>query len=452
MTSTFSTATTHLFLGPTARSRELVGRENFVIHPPAMRGDILDLISERPRRIVLIDGFFGDRPSISHREILDAINDGIPVYGAASMGALRAAELSTLGMLGAGKIFRFYKAGILTDDDEVAVLHAPKEFEYEPLTFAIVDLRATLREAARAGLIARTTACEIVSIAKSIPIEERTLSNLIDEMQVRMSNQEVITGSQILSRSWINQKWLDAVATLASLEDPLRAPFPSTSSASLDALETSWYCKDFLRYNRNAEGIADIELWDAARLFWEGYPAFHFQAISIILNAQDRDDGDNDSSEHVISTFSEHAGVSIDILLGRCQDRGVKLSHLVRWARLHRLRELKRPREYDPRDALLRRDSNGGLPAEILLCALKLSDGYEHANKQALRARDANRLLLNRSPAVNPLDLSSAFVLEHFFGCASGETPRNFWLSHGFEGENEFIASLKRTHVMRALS
>lgn len=452
MNSRLRTASTHVFCGPTANCVAFVAQGSFVIHPPAMRGDILNLISDRPRRIVLIDGLFGDCPSISHKEILDAINAGIPVYGAASMGALRAAELSSFGMLGAGKIFRFYRAGVLTDDDEVAVLHAPKELEYEPLTFAIVDLRATLREATRAGLITHVTSSEIVSIAKSMFIEERTISNLIERMRARLSTKDVVTGSKILSRSWINQKRLDAINTLASLKDDYpRAPFPS-SAASLDTLETSWYCRDFLRYNRNAEGITDIELWDAARLFWEGYPTFHLQTISIILNAQDHDDGDYYSSEREISTFCENTGVSLDFLLERCRDRGIKLTHLVKWARLHRLKELSRLCDYSPRYALLRRDSNGDLPAELILCALKLSDGYEHANRNASRARDTNRLLLNRKPAVDPLDLSSAFVLEHFLARNPGESFMDFWLSHGFEGENEFIDSLKRTHVMRALT
>ena len=45
---------------------------------------------------------------------------GTQVFGAASMGALRAAELAPFGMIGVGAIFAAYRDGRLTGDDEVA--------------------------------------------------------------------------------------------------------------------------------------------------------------------------------------------------------------------------------------------------------------------------------------------------------------------------------------------
>ena len=42
-----------------------------------------------------------------------------------------------------------FRDGVLQDDDEVAVLHGPEELGYPPLTEAMVNIRATLREAAR---------------------------------------------------------------------------------------------------------------------------------------------------------------------------------------------------------------------------------------------------------------------------------------------------------------
>ena len=66
------------------------------------------------------------------------------------MGALRAAELHRFGMIGVGAVFSAYVAGLLSADDEVAVLHAPAELGYRPLTVAMVDVRAVLLEAVRA--------------------------------------------------------------------------------------------------------------------------------------------------------------------------------------------------------------------------------------------------------------------------------------------------------------
>jgi len=56
-------------------------------------------------------------PTVWHKEILWAMAQGIHVYGGASIGALRAAELHRLGMTGVGRVFADDRDGILTDDD-----------------------------------------------------------------------------------------------------------------------------------------------------------------------------------------------------------------------------------------------------------------------------------------------------------------------------------------------
>jgi hypothetical protein len=53
------------------------------------------------------------------------MEQGVHVFGAASMGALRAAEMHSLGMVGIGTIFQWYRDGKIVADDEVAVRHGP---------------------------------------------------------------------------------------------------------------------------------------------------------------------------------------------------------------------------------------------------------------------------------------------------------------------------------------
>jgi len=48
----------------------------------------------------IIDGVLLSDAAVGHREILNLLRRGIRVFGSGSMGALRAAELSTLGMEG----------------------------------------------------------------------------------------------------------------------------------------------------------------------------------------------------------------------------------------------------------------------------------------------------------------------------------------------------------------
>ena len=87
--------------------------------------------------------------AVWHKEILLALERGIEVWGAASMGALRAAELAPFGMRGVGAIYRAFARGALVADDEVAVAHLPAAQGYRAVSDALVNLRDGL--APRAG-------------------------------------------------------------------------------------------------------------------------------------------------------------------------------------------------------------------------------------------------------------------------------------------------------------
>ena len=56
------------------------------------------------RRIILADGLHKSTPAPWHKEILMALEMNIEVYGVASLGALRAAELDVYGMKGSENI------------------------------------------------------------------------------------------------------------------------------------------------------------------------------------------------------------------------------------------------------------------------------------------------------------------------------------------------------------
>src|SRR3990170_5427699 len=89
--------------------------------PPVKRDDIKWLIRSSPEIIGIIDGVFFDSAAVAHREIIEALKGGITVVGGGSMGALRASELESYGMIGVGKVFEMYRKGIIESDDEVAV-------------------------------------------------------------------------------------------------------------------------------------------------------------------------------------------------------------------------------------------------------------------------------------------------------------------------------------------
>ncbi|CEG59351.1 TfuA-like protein [Legionella fallonii] len=109
--------------------------------PSIQKGDVLKAIKKGYKRIVIIDGNFSWVPSVWHKEILIALDYGIEVWGAASMGALRAAELDVFGMKGYGRIYEMYKNNELDGDDEVALAYSKYN---QDQTIPLINVRFTL--------------------------------------------------------------------------------------------------------------------------------------------------------------------------------------------------------------------------------------------------------------------------------------------------------------------
>ncbi len=164
-----------VFLGPTLPREDAERELDATYLPPVAQGDIIRLCAQEttPKAIGIVDGLFENVPSVWHKEILFAISQGIAVFGASSMGALRAAELHPFGMIGVGAIFEAFRDGRLEDDDEVAVIHGPAELGYTSLSEAMVNIRRTLADAVVDEVIPPETARQLEGIAKALPYRER---------------------------------------------------------------------------------------------------------------------------------------------------------------------------------------------------------------------------------------------------------------------------------------
>ena len=168
-----------LFVGPSipiAEVRAALARVDakVTILPPAEQGDILRLLGDLPEVIGIVDGQFFHAPAVLHREILLAREQGARVLGAASSGALRAAELDVFGVEGIGEIYRWYRSGKIDGDDEVAVLHASADEGYRPLTEALVSVRFNLGNAQQRGAISARAARNAISALKRLHFTRRT--------------------------------------------------------------------------------------------------------------------------------------------------------------------------------------------------------------------------------------------------------------------------------------
>jgi hypothetical protein len=229
-----------VYLGPTlplAKAREIL--PNAIYRPPARQGDIVtDVVRFSPNRIILIDGVFRENLSPWHKELVYALQyPGVKaVYGAASMGALRAAELDWLGMIGVGRVYEWYRTGITEDDSEVALSYAMREGPdgpiYYPNTVPLVDIRAGVQH-----------------YEQEFPLEPVALA--AHEFLVAMAR--VYYGDRtpaVCEQAWpsefgisfpcIQQKALDAIEALTNFRAyepaPLKKPTPENLSTYFAAL------------------------------------------------------------------------------------------------------------------------------------------------------------------------------------------------------------------------
>jgi hypothetical protein len=122
--------------------------------PPAARGD-LAAAAERFDALLVIDGVFHQAIAPSAKEMLAACRR-VPVFGAASMGALRAAECRAFGAVPLGAIAGWYVSGTIDGDDEVAVLMDPATSR--ALSVPSVNVRYVARLATRRGVLSAAEA------------------------------------------------------------------------------------------------------------------------------------------------------------------------------------------------------------------------------------------------------------------------------------------------------
>jgi len=216
---------TCIFLGPSLSLAEAQAiLPDAICLPPARRSDVYAAIrAHQPDAVALIDGYFEQVPSVWHKELLWALDQGIALYGAASMGALRAAELSQFGMVGVGRVYEAYATGRFapfTDefdgDDEVAVVHGPAEIGY-PSSDALVDMRAMLAQAVEEGVIDPPVMQELAGAAKAIFYKRRTWADVFEGAGLSAGNAQNM-------HAWIagnkfSQKRLDAAALLRHLAE-----------------------------------------------------------------------------------------------------------------------------------------------------------------------------------------------------------------------------------------
>jgi hypothetical protein len=201
-----------VFLGP---SLEREAAETILpaeYRPPAKRGDLLQAVQDGAEIICLIDGVFHQQSAVAHREILTAIKKGVQVIGSSSMGALRAAEMDTLGMTGIGEVYRMYKSGELVSDDEVALVFDPETGI--SLSEPLINIRFTLRAAEHLGILTPQDHTALLAAAQSVFYPQRTYDRIVSAVGAAITQETRERFLAWVKLHAVDQKQEDAVAAL----------------------------------------------------------------------------------------------------------------------------------------------------------------------------------------------------------------------------------------------
>ncbi|WP_051452064.1 TfuA-like protein [Actinospica robiniae] len=279
-----------VYTGPTLSADEVVAAlPRAVVRPPAARGDLLAEDWRRGDTALVIDGYFRERRSVGHKEFLWLINQGVHVVGAASMGALRAAELVPYGMRGLGGVFAMYVSAEIDGDDEVGVLHGPAELGYPPQTVALVSLRYGSRHGAAEGAFSAESGYRVVQAAQQLPFTARSW----DEIEASLGPEDLDT-LNILRRGIDSGDWdlkrRDALQALVEVgrphpDDQARALRPRPiDPGALTGINQNRLLGRRSSGSDQGPKVSDLDVLDAARLFGEDYPALHEDALGELLD------------------------------------------------------------------------------------------------------------------------------------------------------------------------
>jgi hypothetical protein len=239
-----------VFLGPSLAESSARAELDAVYLPPVSEGDVYRLWRRRPRAIGIVDGYFQHVPAVWHKEIMWVMERGVHVFGAAGLGALRAAELDAFGMRGVGRVYQAFRDGTLDRDDEVAVGHGSAEDEYRARSEAMVNIRKTLQAAHDQGIISAATQQALIRAGTALFYQERTWPALLATAEAASTAAAAGTAAAELSalREWlpigrIDQQAADTVAMLREMRcflapdpEPQRVTWSMANTARWEAV------------------------------------------------------------------------------------------------------------------------------------------------------------------------------------------------------------------------
>ncbi|HEX8805514.1 MAG TPA: YcaO-like family protein [Candidatus Aquilonibacter sp.] len=165
-----------VFAGPSLPLEDRPELECVAYLPPAARGDVERAACEYDV-VLLIDGVFHHDLAPAPKECYAALQHA-RMFGASSMGALRAAECAPYGFTPLGAIATWYARDLIDGEDEVAVLtHADR---HDALSVPLVNVRYVAWLAYRRGILSATERNALVTDARTVFYMDRTWDDVVE--------------------------------------------------------------------------------------------------------------------------------------------------------------------------------------------------------------------------------------------------------------------------------
>jgi ribosomal protein S12 methylthiotransferase accessory factor len=186
-----------------------------IVAPPVQRGDIYTDIKQGVNRILILDGRFHQSLSVSPSELMDALRRGIRVYGASSMGALRAVELEAYGMVGCGEIFEHIRDQDAFRDDYLGQVFSEEDPGLQARSVTYVEFYLNLVELRARRQIGQATFDRLCSFYRDLHYSERDLATLASRIRGCCRNAKpLLRAAEIALAQMDRPKRRDALAAL----------------------------------------------------------------------------------------------------------------------------------------------------------------------------------------------------------------------------------------------
>ncbi len=272
--------TVHVFSGPSTAGSAVLERPEVCPHPPVMHGDLYRLRLKPGDSVLIIDGLYQHEPPVRHKEILSLCASGVRVYGAASIGALRASELHSLGMPGLGTVFGWYRDGRLNSDADVAVVHGDADIGFRAFTHAMVSILDRCEELQRSRQLDAQAAAAVTHIARSVHFTERSSTALLVAARKHGQESAMRTVVTALADADSDIKRRDAATAIRALVEAGPVPLRDQEIAEVpdSSLRREWK----LRHSP-ATDVADAptmrEVLAYAQFFLPDFPERHTRYV-----------------------------------------------------------------------------------------------------------------------------------------------------------------------------